>query len=190
MPPSVDDRQAVVDGRPFRSPPALPPDRHRLHRPFALTRPFRPGYRYCPVALSATIAPSSQQLHRPFTTSTNSWARFVAKVLLQVLGATEVERGATDRRRHHVPRRAALRDVVDRRERARNMVGLTEAGRDRYAQPDPAGREVQRRNERGRLEATQERRVVARVHDEAVGDEHEIELAALGLARDLLNDGE
>src|SRR5207244_255226 len=32
--------------------------------------------------------------------------------------------------------------------------------------------------------------VVAGIHDQAVGDEHEVELAALGLARDLLDDRE
>jgi hypothetical protein len=32
------------------------------------------GSMYWPVALSATIAPSSQQSHSPLTTSTNSWA--------------------------------------------------------------------------------------------------------------------
>ena len=32
------------------------------------------GSRNVPLALSATMAPSSQQSHSPFTTSTNSWA--------------------------------------------------------------------------------------------------------------------
>jgi hypothetical protein len=32
------------------------------------------GSRNTPVALSATMAPSSQQSQSPFTTSTNSWA--------------------------------------------------------------------------------------------------------------------
>ena len=46
---------------------------------------------------------------------------------------------------------------------------------------------AERGDQRGRLEAAHERRMVARVHHHRVGDEQQVELAALGDAGDLLH---
>ena len=64
-----------------------------------------------------------------------------------------------------------MADMVDRGKGAGDVVGLAEAGRDRGAETNVPGRGVERGDERGRLEAAEEGREVARVHDEAVGDE-------------------
>ena len=136
------------------------------------------------------MAPSSQQSHRPLHDVDELLGDLVAEVVLHVLFAAEVERGLARRAGHHVPGGPALGDVVDRGEGAGHVVGLAEAGRDGGTQPDVRGRGAQHRDERGRLEAAQEGRMVPGIHDQAVGDEQQVELAALGLAGDLLDDRE
>src|SRR5262249_30359729 len=69
-----------------------------------------------------------------------------------------------------------------------DVIGLAEAGRHGRAEADVSRRGGERRDQRGRLEPAQEGRVVSGIHDEAVGHEHQVELAALGLAGDLLDD--
>jgi hypothetical protein len=70
------------------------------------------------------------------------------------------------------------------------VIGLAEAGRDGGAQADVPGGGPQHGDEGGRFEPAQEGRMIAGVHDEAVGDEEQVELPALGLAGDLLDERE
>jgi hypothetical protein len=112
----------------------------------------------------------------------------VAQVVLHVSFAAEVERGLGRRARHHVPGCPPLGDVVEGAEGAGDVVGLAEAGRHGGAEAEVPRRGAQHRDERGRLEPAEKRRVIAGVHDEPVGHEQEIELAALGLPGDLLDD--
>ncbi len=50
------------------------------------------------------------------------------------------------------------------------------------------GRGAEHRDQGGRLEAAQKRRVVSCVHDQPVGDEQQVEFAALGNAGDFGSD--
>ncbi len=111
----------------------------------------------------------------------------VAQLVLHVRVAAEVERRLRLRTGDHVPGGAAAADMVDRGEDAGDVVGLAEAGRDRRAEADLCRRSAQHRDQRGRLEAAQERGMVARIHDQPVRHEHQVELAAFGGARNLLD---
>ncbi len=112
----------------------------------------------------------------------------VAQIVLHVALAAEIERRLGGGAGDDVPRRAAEADMVDRGKGAGDVIGLAKAGRDRGAKPEMPGRRSQYRDQGRRLEAAQKRRMVARVHDEPVGDEQQVEFAALGDAGDLLGD--
>src|SRR5262249_24994473 len=75
------------------------------------------------------------------------------------------------------------------RKGARDIVGLAEARRDGRAETDVLRHRAQGGYQGGRLEARDERREIARIHGERIGDEKEVELPAFGDSRAGRHDG-
>jgi hypothetical protein len=78
--------------------------------------------------------------------------------------------------------------VIDRGKDARDVKRLRKTGRHRRAEADMRCAGAQRGDQRRRLKAAEEGWVVAGIEDQPIGDEDEIELAALGGTGDLLHD--
>ncbi len=118
----------------------------------------------------------------------------VALVLGDMLGAAEVERVVRIGRRHDVPAGAALAQVIERGVAARQRIGLV-VGRGRRRQEADVLRELRhRRHHQDRIEhrravggtvGGEQRRLVHLAHRVAVGQEQEVEQAALGRLRRL-----
>src|SRR5262245_48687217 len=109
----------------------------------------------------------------------------VAQVVLVQALAAKIERRGIMGAGHDVPRCPAAAEMVERREAAGNMERLAETRGHGRTEPDVARRHAQRRQQRHRLEAIDERRVISRVHRQPIGDEEQVELATLGDPRNL-----
>ena len=92
----------------------------------------------------------------------------------------EIRAGRGVGRRHRVPGGAAMADVIERGERARQMERLAVGGRGGGGEPDPAGRHGERGEHHQRLETRDLRRVPVLAAGQAVGEEHHVELGAFG----------
>ena len=73
-----------------------------------------------------------------------------------------------------------MADVIERGEGAREMERLAVGRRGRGGEPDPAGRERKCRQHHQRLEAGDLRRMAVLATGQAIGEEHHVELGALG----------
>ncbi len=161
---------------------------HLEESPFVVQRTDSRGVEESPAGFvcdDGTVFPAVPQ---PLHDVDELLGDLVAEVVLHVLFAAEVQRGLAGRAGHDVPGGAALAQVVNRGEGPGHVIGLAEARRDGGAQANALGGGSQRRDERRRLEAAQKRWVISGIHDQSVRDEQEVELAALGLTGDLLDD--
>ncbi len=104
----------------------------------------------------------------------------VADVVGEMLLLAEVRGRAFEPRRHHVPAHPAAGYVIQRGELAGHVEGLRVGDAQRRHQPDALGDRGQGREDRDRLEAVQVVRARFLIDGQAVGDEQEVELAALG----------
>jgi hypothetical protein len=119
----------------------------------------------------------------------------VALVVFDMLGQPEIQRCVRIRRGDDVPAGAAVADVIERRESARDVVGQIERRGAGGHQPDALGDGGERRQQRERFER---RRCVAALervdrhveHREVIGHEERIELAALQRPDKALHVGE
>src|SRR5262249_53141432 len=114
---------------------------------------------------------------------------FVAFVVLKMPLHAIVARASVGTARHHVPGDASLAQVLQGLKRARNRKGRTEARRYRGPEANVTRGDAQGGHGRGRLEARLKRWVVVEGAGETVGNEEQIELAALGDARAGLQHG-
>ena len=114
----------------------------------------------------------------------------VALVLRQVLLAAEILRFGVVGRRHQIPARAAAADQIERREAARDVIGLVVGRRRRADEADVLRHRRERREQRHRLDprdvgrARQGFAIVA-LAGQRVGRKHQIEQPALGGLRHL-----
>ena len=104
----------------------------------------------------------------------------VALVMLHMIGQSEIQRRVRVGGGDDVPTRAAVADVIERGEAARDMVRLVECRRRGGDQPDPLGDHRQRREQRQRLErgggATAAQRLDRQIqHREMVRHEERVE---------------
>ena len=108
----------------------------------------------------------------------------VAVVALEEPAATEVLAGERVRRRDRVPRGATVAQVVERGELTGQLVGLVERRVQRGRQPDPVGHGGQRGEHGERVRSADDVEIedAAPVLAQAqpLGEEEEVELAALG----------
>ena len=108
----------------------------------------------------------------------------VALVLGQEPAAAEVLPGERIPRRHDVPRGTAVGEVVQRGELSGHLVGLVERRVDGAGQPEPVGHGGQRGEHRERVRPADHVEVVdlaaLLAQAQALGEEHEVELAAFG----------
>ena len=108
----------------------------------------------------------------------------VAVPVVEVAAAAEVAAGERVGRRHEVPPRAAVGEVVEGAQRAGELVGLVVRRGERRHEADALGHRGERGEDRERLGAPHDVEVVhvARVlaQAQALGEEEEVELRALG----------
>src|SRR5262245_17148301 len=106
--------------------------------------------------------------------------------MVHVLLAAEIQRSVGCGVRDYVLGGAVLAEMVQRGKGADDVVGFVEAGRDRRTEADMSRRGAEHCEQRRRLEAAQEGRVIVWVYDELVGDEQQVEPSSLGDPSDLL----
>jgi hypothetical protein len=104
----------------------------------------------------------------------------IALVVVQVILSPKVESRVRIGRRHDVPARAAAADMVERREAARDVVGLVKSRGRRRNQADPLGRARERRKQseglEGRNRGASSQRLDRHIeHREMVGHEERVE---------------
>ena len=108
----------------------------------------------------------------------------VALVLGQEAAAAEVLAGERIPRRDDVPRGTAIGEVVERRELPGHLVGLVERRVDGAGQPEPVGDGRKRGQHREGVRSADHVEVVdlaaLLAQPQALGQEHEVELAAFG----------
>jgi hypothetical protein len=106
--------------------------------------------------------------------------RFAAKIV----GLGQVRRG------HHVPTRAAAADMIERGEFPRHVIRLIVAGGSGGDEADALGKGRNRREQGDRVEEDHVLRPAAQrsqlsvTHSRGIGQEHQIEFAALGSLRE------
>lgn len=107
----------------------------------------------------------------------------IAQRVIEMLLAAVIARGAFETGGHHVPSRPALADQIERGELPRDVERLPIRGGQRADEPDPRGRNRERRQQRQRLEAIEKMRSGVGRDVRRIDDEDVIEFRRLGLAR-------
>ena len=146
-----------------------------------------------PVADKGVVVPAVPQ---PFDDLDEFDGAVVALAVLVMLLAAEIVGFVDGRRRHDVPAGAAAADMVERGEFAGDVIGLVVARRRGGAEADMLGDDGERRQQGQRIEIGHvlrpagERGEPAVAHRNRVGDEHQVELTALGGLGDLRRNGQ
>jgi hypothetical protein len=144
--------------------------------------------KYWPLSLSRTKAVVFPAVPQARDHVVELGRALVAQGVLEVFVAVEVLRLADAARGHQVPARAPAADLVERRELARHVEGLVEAGGHGGDEADALGQRGNGRQQRERLEViaargARQRGQVAAAHAHRIGQEDRIELGGLGLLR-------
>ena len=137
-----------------------------------------------PLSTSRMKASSAHESHRPVTTSKILAGAGIALGVRHLVVHAEVERRVGVGRRHQVPAGAAVADVVERGEAARDRVGRLEGGGGGGDQAEMLGHHGQRRQQRQRIERRHRGAALQRLHrhvqhGQVIGHEEGVELAAL-----------
>ena len=111
------------------------------------------------------------------------------RVTLGMRRMLAAEHGARFRigRRHHVPRRAAAREMIQRSEGAGHVIGLGVGRRGGSGEAEPRRAHRQRREQAERFELADGRRVLAVARGETVAQEEHVEFRRLGRGGDVLH---